>query len=195
MIGRRDAIAEVLKDRPDNLLVISGLGSPTYDVAAAGDVAQNFYLWGAMGGAASMGLGLALARPDARVLVITGDGEMLMGLGSLATLGAKAPANLAILVIDNEAFGETGGQTSHTGKTTNLAAVALACGFKQVATAHKQADLVSVKQLILEDAGPVLGVIKTGSDELPRVLPERDGHIIRNTFKTALKNQQNGESK
>lgn len=195
MIGRRDAIAEVLKDRPDNLLVISGLGSPTYDVAAAGDVAQNFYLWGAMGGAASMGLGLALARPDARVLVITGDGEMLMGLGSLATLGAKAPANLAILVIDNEAFGETGGQTSHTGKTTNLAAVALACGFKQVATAHKQADLVSVKQLVLEDAGPVLGVIKTGSDELPRVLPERDGHIIRNTFKTALKNQQNGESK
>lgn len=195
MIGRRDAIAEVLKDRPDNLLVISGLGSPTYDVAVAGDVAQNFYLWGAMGGAASMGLGLALARPDARVLVITGDGEMLMGLGSLATLGAKAPANLAILVIDNEAFGETGGQTSHTGKTTNLAAVALACGFKQVATAHKQADLVSVKQLVLEDAGPVLGVIKTGSDELPRVLPERDGHIIRNTFKTALKNQQNGESK
>ncbi|MGB5214577.1 MAG: thiamine pyrophosphate-dependent enzyme [Anderseniella sp.] len=195
MIGRRDAIAEVLKDRPDNLLVISGLGSPTYDVAAAGDVAQNFYLWGAMGGAASMGLGLALARPDARVLVITGDGEMLMGLGSLATLGAKAPANLAILVIDNEAFGETGGQTSHTGKTTNLAAVALACGFKQVATAHKQADLAAVKQLVLEDAGPVLGVIKTGSDELPRVLPERDGHIIRNTFKTALKNQQNGESK
>jgi thiamine pyrophosphate-dependent acetolactate synthase large subunit-like protein len=195
MIGRRDAIAEVLKDRPDNLLVISGLGSPTYDVAAAGDVAQNFYLWGAMGGAASMGLGLALARPDARVLVITGDGEMLMGLGSLATLGAKAPANLAILVIDNEAFGETGGQTSHTGKTTNLAAVALACGFKQVATAHKQADLAGVKQLVLEDAGPVLGVIKTGSDKLPRVLPERDGHIIRNTFKTTLENQQYGESK
>jgi thiamine pyrophosphate-dependent acetolactate synthase large subunit-like protein len=195
MIGRRDAIAEVLKDRPDNLLVISGLGSPTYDVAAAGDVAQNFYLWGAMGGAAAMGLGLAQARPDARVLVITGDGEMLMGLGSLATLGAKAPTNLAILVIDNEAFGETGGQTSHTGKTTNLAAVALACGFRQVATAHKQADLAGVKQLVLEDAGPVLGVIKTGSDELPRVLPERDGHIIRNTFKTALANQQNGESK
>lgn len=195
MIGRREAIAEVLKGRPDNLLVISGLGSPTYDLAAAGDVGQNFYLWGAMGGAASMGLGLALARPDARVLVITGDGEMLMGLGSLATLGAKAPANLAILVIDNEAFGETGGQTSHTGKTTNLAAVALACGFKQVATAHKQPDLAVVKQLVLDDTGPVLGVIKTGSDELPRVLPERDGHIIRDTFKTAATNQQHGERK
>ncbi|MEM7634291.1 MAG: thiamine pyrophosphate-dependent enzyme [Pseudomonadota bacterium] len=139
MIERREAIAEILKDRPDNLLVISGLGSPTYDVAAAGDVAQNFYLWGAMGGAAAMGLGLALARPDARVLVITGDGEMLMGLGSLATLAAKAPANLAVLVIDNEAFGETGGQASHTGKTTNLAAVALACGFRQAGGHRAQA--------------------------------------------------------
>lgn len=195
MIERRKAIAAILENRPDDLLVISGLGSPTYDVAAAGDVAQNFYLWGAMGGAGAMGLGLALSRPDARVLIITGDGEMLMGMGSLATIAARAPDNLGILVIDNEAFGETGGQPSHTGKTTNLAAVALACGFRQVATAYKQADLGAVKQLVLEDQGPVLGVIKTGSDELPRVLPERDGHIIRHRFKTALANQQNGESK
>lgn len=193
MIERRDAIAEILQDRPENLLVISGLGSPTYDVAAAGDVAQNFYLWGAMGGAASMGLGLALARPDARVLVITGDGEMLMGLGSLATLGAKAPDNLAVLVIDNEAFGETGGQASHTGKATNLAAVALACGFKHVWTAHKQPDLAVMKQIVLEEAGPVLGVIKTGSGELPRVLPERDGHAIRNRFIASTTNQEFGE--
>ncbi len=195
MIERRKAIAAILADRPDNLLVISGLGSPTYDVAAAGDVAQNFYLWGAMGGAAAMGLGLALARPDARVLVVTGDGEMLMGMGSLATVAAKAAANLAILVIDNEAFGETGGQVSHTGKTTNLAAVALACGFRQVATAYKPADLDAVKQLMLEENGPVLGVVKTSSAELPRVLPERDGHIIRNRFKTALAGQQHGESR
>ena len=195
MIGRREAIAAILQDRPDDLLVISGLGSPTYDVAAAGDVPQNFYLWGAMGGAASMGLGLALARPDARVLVITGDGELLMGMGSLASLGAKAPDNLAVLVIDNEAFGETGGQTSHTGKTTNLAAVALACGFKQVATVHKQPELARLKQLVLEQSGPVLGVIKTTSDELPRVLPERDGHIIRSRFKTALSNHKTGELK
>lgn len=191
MIERREAIATILEDRPDNLLVISGLGSPTYDVAAAGDVAQNFYLWGAMGGAASMGLGLALARPDARVLVITGDGEMLMGMGSLATIGAKAPDNLAILVIDNEAFGETGGQASHTGKTTNLAAVALACGFKQVSTVHKQQELAGLKQLLLDHSGPVLGVIKTAAGELPRVLPERDGDIIRNTFKTAISTNSN----
>ncbi len=193
MIDRRDGVAAILKDRPDNLLVISGLGSPTYDVAAAGDVAENFYLWGAMGGSASMGLGLALARPDARVLVVTGDGEALMGMGSLATLGAKAPENLAVLVIDNEAFGETGGQTSHTGKTTNLAAVALACGFRHVLTAHRQPDLAVLKQVMLEETGPVLGVIKVGSGELPRVLPERDGHAIRNRFITATTNRKNGE--
>ncbi len=194
MIHRREGVAEILKDRPENLLVISGLGSPTYDVAAAGDNPHNFYLWGAMGGAASMGLGLALARPDARVLVITGDGEMLMGMGSLATLGAKAPGNLSVLVIDNEAFGETGGQTSHTGKSTNLAAVALACGFRHVLTAHKQSDLAAMKQLVLEETGPVLGVIKSGPGDLPRVLPERDGHAIRNRFITATANRQFGES-
>jgi thiamine pyrophosphate-dependent acetolactate synthase large subunit-like protein len=192
MIDRREAVAAILKNRPDNLLVISGLGSPTYDVAAAGDIAQNFYLWGAMGGAASMGLGLALARRDTRVLVITGDGEMLMGLGSLATVGGKAPDNLAVLVIDNEAFGETGGQTSHTGMATNLAAVALACGFRRVWTAHKQSDLAVMKQLVLEETGPVLGVIKTGPGELPRVLPGRDGHAIRSRFITATANPEVG---
>lgn len=186
MIERREAIAEILKDRPDNLLVVTGLGSPTYDVAAAGDTGRNFYLWGAMGGAASMGLGLAQARPANRVAVITGDGEMLMGLGSLATIGAKQPDNLAILVIDNEAFGETGGQASHTGLTTNLAAVALACGFRKVLTARKPEELPDVRQLLLEEKGPVLVVLKTRAGELPRVLPERDGHAIRLRFKQAL---------
>jgi thiamine pyrophosphate-dependent acetolactate synthase large subunit-like protein len=186
MIERREAIAELLKDRPGNLLVVTGLGSPTYDVAAAGDAGENFYLWGAMGGAASMGLGLAQARPSNRVAVITGDGEMLMGLGSLATIGAKQPENLAILVIDNEAFGETGGQASHTGLTTNLAAVALACGFRKVLTARKHEELAEIRQLMLEEKGPVLAVLKTRAGELPRVLPERDGHAIRLKFKQAL---------
>lgn len=186
MIERRAAIAGILKDRPENLLVVTGLGSPTYDVAAAGGDARNFYLWGAMGGAASMGLGLAQARPSHRVAVITGDGEMLMGLGSLATIGAKQPENLAILVIDNEAFGETGGQASHTGHTTNLAAVALACGFRKVLTARKHEELAEIRQLMLEEKGPVLAVLKTRAGELPRVLPERDGHAIRLRFKAAL---------
>ena len=185
MLQRRYVVAELLKDRAD-AVVVTGLGSPTYDVAEVSPSERNYYLWGAMGGAASMGLGLAQARPSNRVAVITGDGEMLMGLGSLATIGAKQPENLAILVIDNEAFGETGGQASHTGLTTNLAAVALACGFRKVLTARKHEELAEIRQLMLEEKGPVLAVLKTRAGELPRVLPERDGHAIRLKFKQAL---------
>ena len=111
-------------------LVVPGLGAPTYDVAAAGDHPLNFYLWGAMGGAAMIGLGLALARPDRRVAVITGDGEMLMGLGSLATIGVKQPPNLAIVVLDNRHYGETGMQASHTDAGIDLIGIAKSCRFK-----------------------------------------------------------------
>src|SRR6185436_16192120 len=85
-------------------------------------------LWGAMGGAVMMGLGLALAQPDLPVVVITGDGEMLMGLGSLATVGLQKPGNLSIVVLDNEVYGETGGQVSHTAAVADLVGVAKACG-------------------------------------------------------------------
>src|SRR5215469_2147092 len=122
-LSRRSAVAQILADRRDTL-VVTGLGSPTYDVAAAGDHPLNFYLWGAMGSAATMGLGLALAQPRRRVLVITGDGELLMGLGALATIAAKQPANLAIAVIDNERYGETGMQASHTGVGVDLGEIA-----------------------------------------------------------------------
>src|SRR5258707_12435098 len=107
-LSRRSAVARILADRRDTL-VVTGLGSPTYDCAAAGDHPLNFYLWGAMGSATTVGLGLALAQPQRRVLVITGDGELLMGLGALATVGAKKPANLAIAGIDNDRDCETGG--------------------------------------------------------------------------------------
>jgi thiamine pyrophosphate-dependent acetolactate synthase large subunit-like protein len=129
MLDRRHAVARLLRDRGD-ALIVSGLGSPTYDVAAAGDDPRNFYLWGAMGGACMIGLGLALAKPERRVLVITGDGEMLMGLGSLATIGVKRPANLGIVVLDNGLHGETGLQPSHTAHATDLAA-ALKLRFRQ----------------------------------------------------------------
>src|SRR4029453_9274995 len=127
-LARRSAIARILADRGD-MLVVTGLGSPTYDCAAAGDHPLNFYLWGAMGAAAMTGLGLALAQPKRRVLVITGDGEMLMGLGALATIGAQKPDNLSIIVIDNELYSETGMQPTHTARGVSLSAMAKGADF------------------------------------------------------------------
>ena len=134
-LDRREVVATLLRD-PGDLLVVTGLGAATYDAGAAGDRPLNFYLWGAMGGAAMIGLGLALAQPDRRVLVLTGDGEMLMGMGSLATIAAAGAPNLAIAVLDNARYGETGSQRSHTGLTTDLAAVAAACGWHATTTAR-----------------------------------------------------------
>ena len=113
-LDRRAVAAALLRD-PGDLLVVTGLGAPTYDAAAAGERPLNFYLWGAMGGAAMVGLGLALAQPRRRVLVLTGDGEMLMGMGALATIAAAGAPNLAIAVLDNARYGETGGSRAIPG--------------------------------------------------------------------------------
>src|ERR1700680_2550460 len=152
-LDRRAAVAALLEDRGE-LLVVSGLGSPTYDVHAAGDSDANFYLWGAMGSAALIGLGLAQARPERNVLAITGDGEQLMGLGGLATIGVVRPKNLIVAVIDNGHFGETGMQRSHTGSGLDLAAVASACGFAETSVA---ADLAAVGGLARTLRGPARG--------------------------------------
>src|SRR3982750_1491669 len=127
LLGRRAVVSALLAGRKD-ALVVGGLGASTYDIAAAGDHDRNFYLWGAMGGAVMIGLGLALAQPKLPVVVITGDGEMLMGMGSLATVGLQKPANLTVVVLDNESYGETGGQMSHTASAADLVGVAKACG-------------------------------------------------------------------
>src|SRR3954465_826347 len=132
-LHRREVVNELLRDRGE-LVVIAGLGSTAWDITAAGDSPLSFPLWGAMGQAAMIGLGLALAQPQRRVLVIPGDGEMLMGLGSLATIGVQRPPNLSIVVIDNERYGETGMQTTHTAHGVDLAGVAQSCLFKSSST-------------------------------------------------------------
>ena len=184
-LERRHAVKRLLADRGD-LLVVSGLGSPTYDVAACGDVDRNFYLWGAMGAAASIGLGLALAQPDRRVLVVTGDGEMLMGLGSLASIGVQRPANLAIVVLDNERYGETGMQRSHTADGVDLAGIAHGAGFSVVATVTDDAGLDRIAGEIRTATGPILVVVKITAGEAPRVLPTRDGVDLKNRFRRAI---------
>jgi thiamine pyrophosphate-dependent acetolactate synthase large subunit-like protein len=185
MLDRRAAVRTLLGNRGD-MLVVSGLGSPTWDVAAAGDDERNFYLWGAMGGAAMLGLGLALARPADRVLVVTGDGEMLMGLGSLATIAVQGPPNLAIVVLDNGAFGETGMQESHTARTADLAAIAKGCGFAVALDIADEAGLMHLAPLLRQADGPLFARVRVAASEDQRVLPEKDGAVLKRRFRRAL---------
>ncbi len=185
MLDRREFVQRLLIDR-GNLLVVSGLGSATYDVAATGDHPLNFYLWGAMGGAAMIGLGLALAQPDRRVAVLTGDGDMLMGMGSLATIGVKQPKNLSIVVLDNAHYGETGMQPSHTRSGIDLVAVALACCFKDARAVSRIEDTAGVRKLLHTGEGPILVNARIKGEDVPRVLPLRDGHAIKQRFMDAL---------
>ena len=176
---RREVVKALLKNRGD-LLVIAGLGSTAWDITAAGDSPLNFPMWGAMGQAAMMGLGLALAQPKRRVLVITGDGEMLMGLGSLATIGVQQPANLAVVVIDNERYGETGMQTTHTAHGIDLAGVARSCKLNVVD------DFKQLGKAIHTQRGPHFAVVKVDAEKIPLVLPPREGTLLKARFRRAL---------
>lgn len=182
---RRSTVARILADRGD-LLVVTGLGSPTYDCAAAGDHANNFYLWGAMGSAVTVGLGLAMAQPRRRVLVITGDGELLMGLGALATTGAKKPENLAVAVIDNEHYGETGMQRTHTSAGVDLAGIARMAGFGETSTVREPGELEAAVPLLRKGKGPVLVVFKVSTTKDPLVLPTWDGPYLKMRFRQAV---------
>ncbi len=184
-LDRRKVVAALLAERGD-ALVVTGLGSPTYDTFAAGDHDLNFYLWGGMGGAVMAGLGLALAQPKRRVLVITGDGEMLMGLGSLATIACEAPKNLAIAVINNGHYGETGMQRAHTARGVDLAGIAKAAGFKSSTTISSMAGLQQWLSTFHRKPGPVFGDIKVSAVPAPMALPVRDGTAIKYRFRTAL---------
>jgi thiamine pyrophosphate-dependent acetolactate synthase large subunit-like protein len=185
MLHRRDVVKELLTDRKD-LLVIAGLGSTAWDITAAGDSPLSFPLWGAMGQAAMIGLGLALAQPKRPVLVITGDGEMLMGLGALATIGVQQPKNLTVVVIDNERYGETGMQATHTAHGVDLAGVARACRFTQASTVTDTAGVDAVRALAHRCAGPAFATIKVAAEKLPLVLPPLDGVLLKDRFRKAL---------
>jgi thiamine pyrophosphate-dependent acetolactate synthase large subunit-like protein len=185
-LERRAAVAALLADRGE-LLVVAGLGSPAYDLHAAGDSDANFYLWGAMGSAALIGLGLAQAQPARTVLALTGDGEQLMGLGGLATIAIAKPKNLAVAVIDNGHFGETGMQASHTGRGLDLAAVAAAMGFAETRTVADLAGVAALRAALhAPAAGPRLYVIKVAAQNPPRSLPARDAVYLKNRFRARL---------
>jgi len=185
-LERRAAMATLLAGRGDDLLVVPGLGSTTYDLAAAGDDDRNFYLWGAMGGAAMIGLGLALAQPEKRVAVITGDGEMLMGMGALATIGIQRPRNLAVIVFDNGVYGETGMQPSHTQSGVDLVGVAAACGFATCLNVTDEASLHDLRGRLKTLRETLFARVPIVASEPPRVLPERDGVVLKDRFRAAL---------
>jgi len=184
-LNRRDVVARIVKDRGD-ALVVTGLGSATWDAAAAGDHPNNFYLWGGMGAAAVTGLGLARAQPDRRVIVLTGDGEMLMGIGALATIAVAAPANLAVCVIDNQHYGETGMQEAHTSHGVDLAGMAAAAGFADTATVWTKKDVEGAFPILYDTKGPVFVDIKVTTDPVPMILPMRDGTAIRARFRESV---------
>src|SRR5450631_4466110 len=185
-LERRAAMATLLEGRGDDLLVVPGLGSTAWDAAAAGDNDRNFYLWGAMGGAAMIGLGLALAQPDKCVAVITGDGEMLMGLGALATIGIQRPGNLAVIVFDNGVYGETGMQPSHTQSGVDLLKVAGACGIDHCLDVRDEAGLADLAKHLKGFSKTLFARVLIKASEPPRVLPLRDGVALKQRFRAAI---------
>jgi thiamine pyrophosphate-dependent acetolactate synthase large subunit-like protein len=184
-LRRRDIVNAILAKRGD-ALVIGGLGSAAWDITAAGDSPLNFPLWGAMGGTVAIALGLAIAQPGRRVLALSGDGDLLMGIGSLATVAVQASGNLAIVALDNERYGETGMQETATASGVDLTGIARACGFKLAATIRDEAQFAAALPQIRDAAGPCFFTIKVRAEKLPLVLPPKDGTELKQRFRRAL---------
>ena len=184
-VDRREFVAKLMAGIPD-ALVVTGLGSASYDVFAAGDRDANYYLWGAMGGAAAVGLGLALAQPGKSVVVITGDGEQLMGIGALGSIAVKQPRNLTIVVLDNGHFGETGMQRSHSSLGTDLVAVAKGFGISDAYSVDSVEVVQDIATSIRAREGTSFVQVFIEASEPPRALPPRDGPFIKNRFRSAL---------
>lgn len=187
-LDRREVVQAIL-DRRGDALVVTGLGSSCYD-AGVYDHPNTFYLWGAMGAASMIGLGLALAQPQRRVVVITGDGEMLMGLGSLATIAAKKPANLSIVVLDNELYAETGMQPTHTARGVDLGGIASAAGFTVADTVRDVKSLAAAVTALYDTKGTAFFDVKVTSTRYPMSIRLRDGAHIKNRFRENLLGQK-----
>jgi phosphonopyruvate decarboxylase len=184
-LERTEAVPALI-GRHEDFLIIAGLGGTALDVGAlAGDSAHVYALSGAMGAASMMGLGLALARPDKRVLVVTGDGELLMNVGALATIAVANPANLAVLCVDNGHYGETGWQKSHTSLGTDLEKIAIGCGIGQTLTVAAVADIPDGGRL-LREGGPSFVVVRVRPTEPPPFRRNLDAAFCRTRFRAAL---------
>jgi len=195
-LQRRPLVKKILAGADANLLVIGGLGSSNWDITDAGDRPLNMPLWGAMGAAVGIGLGLAMAQPGKRVLVITGDGDMLMSVGSLATVATQQPENLAIVVLDNEKFGETGNQATHTSPRNNgptdsgagadLSLIAKGCGIADTGIVREAGEVAQLVKDARSKKGPIFRVVKVMVEKLDFVMPPQDGAHLKDRFRQAL---------
>jgi len=186
LIDRRSFVGHLLQDRSDDLLIVAGLGSPCYDLMAHGDHPLNFYLWGAMGGAVPMALGLAGAQPSKRVLALTGDGEALMGLTGVAAAGAEGLENLVVIVLDNERYGETGQQLTHTARGVNLAQAATGFGYRAVRDVRSVEEAAELREWTMTVQGPALAAVKISPDAAGMTLPPQDGVYLKSRFRDRL---------
>lgn len=184
-LTRLEASRIVVRGLGEGEPVVASLGHPSYDLYTAGDRPANLYTWGSMGLASSIGLGLALARPDRRVTVLDGDGSLLMNLGSLATIAALRPANLVLVVWDNERYGTTGGQPSATATVTDLAAVARGAGVERVVLVRTSGDLEAALAASQREPGPWVIVTKV-AESAPPAKPPLDCVFIKQRFMAAL---------
>jgi phosphonopyruvate decarboxylase len=186
VLERSEAVPALI-GRHEDFLIIAGLGGTACDVGAvAGDGPHVYSLGGAMGAACMMGLGLALARPDKRVLVVTGDGELLMNVGALATIAVMHPANLAILCVDNGHYGETGWQQSHTSLGVDLEKIAIGCGIKHTRTVATMDDIAGGARCLRESNGASFVCLRVKPTEPPEFKRNFDASFCRDRFRAAL---------
>jgi len=186
LLERRAAVAGILGDTKDMLIVTGLAGSKDDALAAAGDVPTLFTLSGAMGAAAAMGLGLALAQPNKRVVVVTGDGELLMNVGTLASIGVMNPPNLSILCVDNGRYGETGWQESHTGRGVDIAKMAEGGGIKQIRTVTEESQIPEASQLLHGSNGTSFILLKVAATEAGKIHRDRDASLNKTRFRQAV---------
>ncbi|SEJ78121.1 Thiamine pyrophosphate enzyme, C-terminal TPP binding domain [Arthrobacter sp. yr096] len=187
LLHRREVIRELLSEQ--DLLVVSSLGAPSWDITDAGDTPTSFPLWGAMGGAAMCALGIALAQPERRVVCVAGDGEMLMAMGSLATVAVQKPDNLTIVVVDNGHYGETGMQLTHTSLGVDLTGIAHSAGIADSRTVRTWDEVAPLKDRIYNGKGPGFARVVVDPEIMPVILPPKEGSYLKNRFRIAVLGQ------
>lgn len=186
-LDRREIVKKLLQGR-DDMPVITGLSSASYDSVAArsADHPLNFNLHGALGGAAMVGLGLALAQPEKRIMVLMGDGDVLCGMGSLATMAVSGAKNLSLAIFDNAIYGETGDQVTATAQHVELGEVAAACGIPIARTVEVEGQVDDAINDLLNGEGPVVINFKVSPKHPGHLAKTRDGVLMKLRFRQAL---------